>query len=93
MLSCRFNDAECNIDQDFVWYYDFFYGNCFRYNSGRDQSGKSVKLQESTTSGPLNGLQLEIFVGKTKDFRQALAKTGARVMVRDHNIPVHLDYF
>jgi hypothetical protein len=32
MLSCVFNFIECDLENDFIEFYDPFYGNCFRYN-------------------------------------------------------------
>lgn len=33
LLSCSFNMIECSAD-DFTWYFDSLYGNCFTFNSG-----------------------------------------------------------
>ena len=34
ILSCTYNMDLCSLENDFIWYYDFMYGNCYRYNSG-----------------------------------------------------------
>ena len=34
ILSCEYNVNYCSFEDDFIWYYDFMYGNCFRFNSG-----------------------------------------------------------
>lgn len=33
LLSCSYNSKYCTAD-DFQWYFDPFYGNCFKFNSG-----------------------------------------------------------
>ena len=33
LLSCTYNLKPCSAD-DFESYYDFYYGNCFKFNSG-----------------------------------------------------------
>ena len=33
MISCTYNFNPCTAD-DFVWYYDILYGNCFKFNGG-----------------------------------------------------------
>jgi hypothetical protein len=34
LLSCLYNLRPCSTN-DFVWYYDVLYGNCFRFNGGK----------------------------------------------------------
>lgn len=35
LLSCTFNLKNCT-ENDFDWYYDLYYGNCFKFNSGKN---------------------------------------------------------
>lgn len=35
LYSCMYNLKKCTAD-DFVWFYDIMYGNCFTFNSGRN---------------------------------------------------------
>lgn len=34
LLSCTYNLNRCTAD-DFDWFYDVFYGNCYKFNSGK----------------------------------------------------------
>ena len=34
LLSCIYNMEICTVD-DFEWYYDIVYGNCYKFNSGK----------------------------------------------------------
>jgi hypothetical protein len=60
IMSCLFGLVECNLTQDFEYYYDINYGNCFRYNIGQN-------LKQITNNGITNGLQLDLFVGKVEE--------------------------
>ena len=33
LLGCQFNFYDCDM-RDWTWYYDFYYGNCYIFNSG-----------------------------------------------------------
>jgi hypothetical protein len=39
--SCRFQDQECSRD-DFMIYYDYKYGSCWRFNMGKTFNGTDV---------------------------------------------------
>ena len=41
VLSCKFDDTECSLNEDFIWTFDDIYGNCFTFNSGfRNESAR-----------------------------------------------------
>lgn len=54
LISCMFDLKPCSVS-DFVWFYSFDYGNCYRFN-GNNEIVRVVKK-----AGPLNGLRLNIF--------------------------------
>lgn len=58
VVSCIYNGKEC-ADDDFDWYFDFNYGNCYRFNAG-----KNKPLKYSNQQGKFNGLTIEYFLGK-----------------------------
>lgn len=58
ILNCHYNGIPC-ADDDFSWYYDFYYGNCYKFNAG-----KTKGLKISNQPGSLNGLEFEYFLGK-----------------------------
>jgi len=62
LYSCTFNDQPCS-SKDFVWKFDRFYGNCFVFNSGFNQSGHKMDLKQSVLAGSKNGLQLDFYIG------------------------------
>jgi hypothetical protein len=66
LLKCTFNGVPCN-ESHFVWRYDFNYGNCYTFNSGKDGQGRSVELLKVLEPGPISGLRLELFLGEEND--------------------------
>ena len=59
LVSCYFNNKKCTIN-DFITFFDPYYGWCFSFNSNI-----TVNKTFKTTSlpGVLNGLSLELFLG------------------------------
>ena len=68
LISCEYQGVNCSAS-DFYWYYDYNYGNCYRFN-GLDLSqtvpspGYNAKsVRQSSKAGWRNGLMLEIYAG------------------------------
>ena len=62
LYSCTFNWAFCSSN-DFSYFYDPFYGNCFTFNSGIKANGTKVDYIKSAVPGPIFGLSLTLFLG------------------------------
>lgn len=56
LISCNFNWKDCSIE-DFEWYYDIIYGNCYRFNSGRDMYGNITKKENNFSSWQVSGFE------------------------------------
>jgi hypothetical protein len=63
MLSCYFGSKACTPDE-FEYFFDISYGNCYRFNSGKNSSNHSIPLRKVISSGDTSGLQLEINLGE-----------------------------
>ena len=50
LISCQFDLSTCSV-KDFKWFYNFDYGNCYRFNWNKTV----VKMVKQ--SGQLNGLR------------------------------------
>ena len=77
LYKCTFNNQPCTAE-DFIWKFDRFYGNCFVFNSGYNESGKT-EIKKSLISGSLYGLQLQFYVGfndQLSIFNSIYAKGG-----------------
>ena len=63
LFSCTFNGQSCTAN-DFVWHFDRYYGNCFIFNSGFNEStGEKIDVKKSVLSGSWYGLQIQFYVG------------------------------
>ena len=63
LFSCTFNGQSCTAN-DFVWHFDRYYGNCFIFNSGFNEStGEKIDIKKSVLSGSWYGLQVQFYVG------------------------------
>ena len=63
IIKCTFKSQNCNLSQDFESYYDLRYGNCFRYNSGKNMLGEINEKKYSNNYGYFNSLSIELFIG------------------------------
>jgi hypothetical protein len=62
LFSCTFNWATCTAN-DFSYFFDSFYGNCFTFNSGFKANGSTASYIKAAVPGPIYGLSLTIFLG------------------------------
>ena len=63
IIKCLFKFNDCNLDEEFEYYFDEVYGNCFRFNSGKNMKGENVKQKVSYGVGIYNALELELYIG------------------------------
>lgn len=84
ILSCYFSSKECYED-DFEWYFSLTYGNCFRFNTGRNSAGKTIPLKYSNMPGKFYGLALQLNTG-TPEHLEILSKSdGIRIMINNNS--------
>ena len=77
LISCTFNSMECSAN-DFSWFYDTYFGNCFKFNAtGRDKISQS---------GKYNGLNMEIFVGKASTVEQVAKNNGIHIFIFNETV-------
>lgn len=86
LLSCRFNNIQCNISNDFIWHYSYDFVNCYSFNSGRDNYGNLIPLKYVSEDGPNKSLQLEIFIGLDEVQSEFILSSGLYVVIHDHNV-------
>ncbi len=76
MISCKFQEQLCTED-DFTQYHNYYYGNCYRFNSG-----KNAPIKKSTTPGWRYGLQIELYTS----LRGTVSYTnGFRILVHNQS--------
>ena len=90
LVSCTFHLVECSADY-FVWQYDTYYGNCYRF------IGDATGINSSTTTaiyrtnligkeGVFNGLSLELFVGEPTSVYNLATSSGIHVFINNVSI-------
>lgn len=85
LFRCFFNNIACNAS-DFIWLFDFDYGNCFTFNSGYDQKGNKVPIRKINEPGSERSFKLELFLGD--EFSQGIwmQQSGAKVIVHNQTV-------
>lgn len=87
VISCYFNQKPCKIDDMFSYYLDSFYGMCFRFNAGKNMNNSDVRILKSTNSGPLNGLQIVLYIHDPGfDWYSMGSKYGLHVYVDNSSV-------
>ena len=66
LLNCKFQRRTCTTS-DFAQYHNYFYGNCYRFNAGKNSAGKNVDLKMINQAGWNFGLEVveSFFLTKT----------------------------
>src|SRR5690606_35639629 len=80
LISCTYANTACTVN-DFEWYYEFFYGNCYRFNSGRNSSGDQVPDKEVSRAGWIDGLKLELFIDNPSNIYNLAYSTGVQIFI------------
>ena len=68
LIFCKLSLVPCDEIKQFQYYYDFTYGNCYKFNAGG--------LQTVGKNGLENSLQFEIYVGNSSLTESYTRKRG-----------------
>ena len=87
ITECKFSKSACDLSRDFEYYYDYNYGNCFRFNSGKDMNGSETKLKTVSKNGIGTGLLLELYAGSPGENMNMFSKeNGFIIFISDYAI-------
>ena len=64
LITCTFGSIDCTAE-DFEWYYDYLYGNCYRFNSGKNSRGDDLELKKIKFTSRFDGLKLVLYSPKS----------------------------
>ena len=81
MIDCIFSTAPCHMyepDLSFQWFYNFEYGNCYKFNWNLS---KPLQLSKAGYRG---GLHLELYLGNSSSNETFINKRGFRLAI--HNM-------
>ena len=85
LLTCQYNNNDCS-SKDFVWRYDFNYGNCYTFNSGFDLNGQKIPIKKISEAGSDKSFKLELFLGDEFYQSEYALNSGARVLIHNQSI-------
>ena len=83
-ISCLFNLEPCN-ENNWEWHYDYFYGNCYRFNTGKNFKGEKINISFINNAGKYNGLMLELFAGMPNNSKSLSLTNGVDIFIDDNN--------
>jgi hypothetical protein len=83
LWDCSFNFKKCS-GNDFKWVYNFFFGNCFQFNTNG--------TEKSTKTGKAYGFNVQLFVGDP-NATQAGITTQSGVLIYIHNKTDQINMF
>ena len=85
LISCFFGLNYCD-ENDFIYYYDFMYGNCYKFNTGKYLNGSDEELKTISKIGKQNGLMLELFVGNANNPKSLSIFSGAHIFIHNDSL-------
>jgi hypothetical protein len=77
LMYCKFDEISCS-SKDFSWTYDSYYGNCYEFNSEKDD--KSTR-KISSVSGAINGLRLRLYTNYHENLSYLNSNNGGSGVV------------
>ena len=84
MVSCYFGSKICN-ENDFEYFFDISFGNCYRFNSGLSSSNQRIPLKKVISSGDKNGFQLGIYLGPQDANKNLTFSTGLYLAIHNNS--------
>ncbi|RNA31126.1 FMRFamide-activated amiloride-sensitive sodium channel isoform X1, partial [Brachionus plicatilis] len=91
LVSCFYNNEEC-FAENFHWFRDNDFGNCYTFNDLFDGNNQKIESLKTSKSGSDNGLKMEIFVGVAGRQDLFTVKRGIRVVVHERGVRPLLKY-
>ena len=83
LIDCVFSYNSCNSN-NFSWFYDFSYGNCYTINAGKTLNNNiTIPIWKSSDPGTINGLQLWIYIGNGS--HETISNSGLHVYIHNHS--------
>jgi hypothetical protein len=84
MVSCYFGSEICS-ENDFEYFFDISFGNCYRFNSGLNSTNQSIPLKKVISSGDNSGFQLGIYLGSQDPNSSLTYLKGLYLAIHNHS--------
>lgn len=85
MFYCTFSAKQCNSN-DFKWFYHYWFGNCYTFNSGFDSNENKIEVLKTTTPGYIYGLVIELFMDNSEGSSALDSIDGVYLLVHNKSI-------
>lgn len=81
VVSCTYRGIPCRNLSSMFWtqYWHYAYGNCYVFNGGVDNSGKTTPVLKSNKPGPSHGLNLELNIEQQEYLGAFTEEAGVRI--------------
>ncbi|RNA01929.1 amiloride-sensitive sodium channel subunit gamma [Brachionus plicatilis] len=91
LINCELNGITCNKN-DFEHFMLPEFGNCYKFNSGKNLLGNKIEIQSSSIPGKQNGLRLELFAGFLDQDLSLTRSTGIHLFIHNHSAAIFSQY-
>lgn len=86
LVSAYFNSRKLS-ESDFDWFFDFNYGNCYRFNSNESN------YRYSGIDGASSFLELELYLGNSSEIQPFTSERGIKLLINNNtDRPYPYDY-
>jgi hypothetical protein len=85
LIKCIYNQKKCTSSH-FDWFYIYEHGNCFRFNSGYDQTRNTFEPLKSVKHGNEHGLYLELYVGDNRSLYSFNIASGYVLFINNQTV-------
>jgi hypothetical protein len=85
IISCNYNWSPRGFN-DFEQYFESNYGNCFKFNSGRNYTGYEIEDRVVTKSGKASGPKLELYLPEPTDYYSFPISLGCHVFINNKSV-------
>ncbi|CAF1042719.1 unnamed protein product [Brachionus calyciflorus] len=87
MISCFIGTQECK-KEDFIWYFDSVYGNCYLFNTGKFENETLKEKYKQSDLGFFGGMRFE-FINEIKPVESYTISKGFHLTIFDSNSSVN----
>jgi hypothetical protein len=82
-ITCKFFNVDCKNDLHWIW--SWFYGNCFQFNVGLNESNGYIGKKMTNVEGVFNGLSIKIGKFSSVNLTKIGVSSGLGMRVFIHN--------
>ena len=83
IISCKFALTNCDLNEDFELFYDDYFGNCYRFNSGKNMNGK--KVERKYANSLLGYLDIELWIGSNQNNYNMFSQENGMIIFFNNN--------